>query len=59
MRWRNENHEVQAAGHVHQEARTVVERAALQELELCVKRMVPPQEAERERAEARERKGGG
>ncbi|KAK1615888.1 hypothetical protein QYE76_021405 [Lolium multiflorum] len=50
MRRRQENHEAQAAGHVRLEARTAVERAALQELELCGKRMVLPQEAERERA---------
>ncbi len=39
-----------SAGRVRLEARTAVERAALQELELCGKRMVPPQETERERA---------
>ena len=40
--------EAQAAGRARLEARTAVECAALQELELCGKRMVPPQEAERE-----------
>jgi hypothetical protein len=47
-RW-NENHEAQAAGRVLLKAKTDVERAALQELELCGKRMVPLQDAERER----------
>jgi hypothetical protein len=50
MRRRQENHEAQAAGRVRLEARTAVERASLQEVELCGKRMIPPQEAERERA---------
>ncbi|KAK1648232.1 hypothetical protein QYE76_066037 [Lolium multiflorum] len=50
MRWRKENHEAQAVGRVRLEARTDVERAALHELELCGKRMVPLQDAERERA---------
>nr|XP_051211028.1 uncharacterized protein LOC127328474 [Lolium perenne] len=52
MRRRGENHEAQAAGRVRLEARTDVERAAAQVLELCGKQMVPPQEAERERAQA-------
>lgn len=50
MRRRQENHEAQAPARVRLEARTAVERAALQELEVCGRRMVPPQEAERERA---------
>jgi hypothetical protein len=50
MRRRQEIHEAQAPALVRVEARAAVERAALQEVELCGKRMIPPQEAERERA---------
>jgi hypothetical protein len=52
MRRREENHEAAATGRVRLEARTAVEHVALQELDLCGKRMVTPQEAERERAQA-------
>jgi hypothetical protein len=48
---RQENHEAQDAGRVRLEAWTAVEHAAAHELALCGKRMLTPQEAERERVQ--------